>query len=244
MEPSPIEAVFAVPELLAHVLGFLDLGAVSAARRTCHAWNAAKFRVQCGPADHKRVEDRVYQLVIDGGEIKLKATLAQVDLRATTRNMLAVAARYGRLEIAQWLADHLGSTAGDARKAHNHALRTACGRGHLEIAQWLASRFKLTPDDARANNNCMLHRACVSRHLRTAQWLVDHFKLAIDDARSSGVLYWACANDDLAMVQWLTGRFEFTVADVQHAVQWTMSTVRLSSKLETVRWLKTRFRLR
>ena len=246
--PAPIDAVFAVPELLAHVLGYLDLGDVPAVRCTCHAWSAAVFRVRCEPADHKRVEGRVYQLVIDGSGTKLKAALAQVDLVTAAlyaRNMLVVAARYGRLEIAQWLAAHFGTTADDARITNNWALRTACERGYLKTAQWLASHFGLSPEDARANHNYALRAACANWHLRIAQWLADYFGLAIADARScdNGALRAACTNDDLGTVQWLVDRFEFTDADAQDAVYQTTCAKSGADRLKTVRWLTTRFRL-
>ena len=245
MEPSPFDAVFAIPELLAHILGFLELGDVPAARRTCRAWNATKFRVQCGPADHERVKKRVLQLVIKDAGFELKVTLAQVDLDAATathveHNMLAIAAGHGRLAIAQWLADHFGSTAGVARMVDNWALRTACERGYLETAQWLTSHFRLTPEDARADDNYALREACANGHLRTAQWLADHFELTTAEVQSSGALSRACANDDLDTVRWLAGRFKFTAADILHAVYWTNYTKGISANLETVRWLASR----
>ena len=248
MELSPIDAVFAIPELFTRILGFLNLGDVPAIRRTCRAWGAAKFRVRCGPADRQQVEDRVYQLVTDNAGPELKAALAQVDPDTAThyaRNMLVVAAGYGRLEIAQWLADHFGFTAGDARMADNWALRIACGRGYLEAAQWLTSHFKLVLDDARADGNWALREACANGHLRTAQWLVNHFELATTDAQSrdSEALSRACTNDDLNTVQWLVDRFEFTDADAQDAVYQTTCAKSGAHRLKTVCWLQARFRL-
>ena len=221
--PAPIDAVFAIPELLACILGYLDLRDVPSVRRTCHAWNAAQFIVQCQPGEDTRVWERARQLIEAGDLSGLKAVLELVARTAIPRALLELlftnACAHGHIAIAVWLADRYKTTPDEARCTFNAPLRSASEYGHTEIVQWLAGRFGLTAEDARSGRNYALRWACTNGHIATVQCLVDRFGLTRDDAH-----YKVFASNSLS--------------DEVHAVD----LARASGHEHIVRWLADRFR--
>lgn len=270
MEPAdPVADVFAVPELLAHILGNLRLRDVPRLRAVCRAWCWAEFRVRCTRSEAARVQEMATQLICAGDERGLKAVLEQIG-RATEERLartvvLPLACERGRLEMVQWLAVRLGP-ANVANRARSAVRRIVYVRGHHELAKWLAARFGLVPTDAKG----AFRGACVAGHLELAQWLADHFELAAADMDHElldlvcwrgrlGVARWladhfglapasasrtfrgACRAGHLEVSQWLAGHFRLTAKVARH-LGFLHALCRVG-RLEVLRWLADRFGL-
>ena len=255
MEPSPIDAVSAIPELLAHILGYLSLDDISAARRTCRQWSTARIQVRCAPADIARVVRRAIGCLDyddpDGfhDALELVGSVVAAHLVShgpnTKSGLFDEACVRGRLGIAQRLTDRFALTAADVRAYDNCTLRRACANGHLAVAQWLVDHFGFTTG-ARGEIGLALRATCKNGHLETAQWLADHFLLTAADVRRCGNnnLWWIFKECNPAITQWLVDRFELAAIDicdgrVDYALRWAFS----AGHNEKVRWLADSFGL-
>jgi hypothetical protein len=91
-------------------------------------------------------QSRALRAALEGGHVGVAAWLFDT-FPPPTRPIVAATFRRvcgrGWLEVAEWMADHLRVTAGDAKMSG--AFGEACGEGHLEVAQWLTARFELSP---------------------------------------------------------------------------------------------------
>jgi hypothetical protein len=154
-----------------------------------------------------------------------------------TPRLLSNAAANGRLQMCQWLAEHVVPLP-DAHVDGKWALICAVQNGHLAVCQWLAAHFGLTVADVRADN-IALKCAAQSGHLAVCQWLAAHFGLVADDAREDNnhALRWAAMNGHLAVCQWLAAHFGLVAADARaynnQALLWAAS----AGHLAVCRWL-------
>lgn len=241
--PVSVGAVFATPELLAYILGYLAFGDVPRVRAVCRGWNSAHFSLRCSPSDCVlRVKRRAAQCIERDDTRGLASVLALLDRDAASNlardDLLAEACKHGCLAGAQWLAARFGLAPTDARRGENHALRLACGGGHRGLAQWLADHFGLTPADARAYNNAALRDACVGGHLATAQWLAARFGLTPADARCCvyAALREACVNGHFATAQWVVAHFGYAAADTELLSDATLRLINANGHKTVARW--------
>ena len=151
------------------------------------------------------------------------------------------AARYGRLEMCQWLHATYDLTSADARADDNCALRYAAEYGHLSVCRWLHATFHLTAADARTSDNYALRWAAARGHLAVCQWLHTTYGLTSTDARArnNDALCVAAGKGLVAPCQWLHATYGLTAAD------WDPHFCHASSAVAAwIRGLRTKARLR
>lgn len=148
MEPDPAHTVFSIPELLAHILGFLEPEDLMRARAVCRRWRGVKIQVRT-PECITWLRSRVVDCVSDGNWHGLEAALglggrALAELLATEPPF-----RQPRGLASLGLSlDELLAAAELHRKAEL-TLRASCTFGGLRAARWLSARLQYTAADAR-----------------------------------------------------------------------------------------------
>jgi hypothetical protein len=167
---------------------------------------------------------------------------------------LQLAVAGGHLSVCQWLTQHFGLTAADARAADNAALQRAVFNGHMAICQWLTDHFGLTADDARARNDHILHIAL--RHAdnpATCLWLVERFgldgrtcrhlvqnsRLAPSEVRAldNAALNFAAKHSEFKMVRWLAERFKLPPQHVAEIYDFAMHSDGCRGRMAVHTWL-------
>ena len=71
--------------------------------------------------------------------------------------------------IAEWLVDHFGLTAEDARAEDNDALCHCVAGGHTKTAKWFVDHFNLAAEDARCDDNLILRLCAENGHTETTK---------------------------------------------------------------------------
>jgi hypothetical protein len=132
---------------------------------------------------------------------------------------------FGRLDVAEWLADRYGFTRDDLEWTTNPheivLLNQVCEGGSLDVIKWVITRFDVTVKNLLASR-CIegYHAVCdhnpLERHLHALEWVVSHFDRQQGDdtvewrrglsSWAEDSFYSACADGNIELLWWMRRR--------------------------------------
>lgn len=205
-----VDAVFRIPELLAHVLGFCALGDVPALRRVCKQWRCIPLVLQ-DPGTWIEQTVRGVDCARLGDLAGLKSLFAlcaaRPEIAITTVVLNACGA--DAVGVAQWLVER--APAGTQWPTYR-LLRAACDRDSASVVGWLFDHFGLKLPSGEQNLMIAFHDMCRRGHLRTVQCMIERFEGAANYVWPAldNPLVAACGTGQRATVQCLVKHFQFT----------------------------------
>jgi hypothetical protein len=158
--------------------------------------------------------------------------------------LFSVAARYGRLEVMQWLY-----TNDQYNRLGLSALRSAAEHGHVEVVRWMLS---MPPTHSKRG---LLDSAADSNNVELVQWLHE----STDASCTTDAMDFAARNGNLAMLKWLLAHrsegctakaIEYALGlDDTRVASWLVThfpehrpqNVRLSCQLEVLLFVRAHF---
>ena len=148
---------------------------------------------------------------------------------------LCTAARYGHLEVVQWLAKNGGSVV----QADNDGMTPLCiaaYNGHLEVVQWLAANGGSVVQASNVGAS-PLFSAALNGHLEVVQWLAANGG-SVNQASKYGAspLYTAAFHGHLEVVQWLA-KNGGSVVQADMDGETPLYVAAHNGQLEVVQWL-------
>ena len=143
---------------------------------------------------------------------EMVAICGEKAVRARQYLIVRHAARFGHLELLQWLFDEYGRAI-DVNAVNGYAIRWAAASGYTEIVCLLLNDGA----DVSVKNYQPLYHATASGHLETVKLLLDDYSMSLNDnkiIRSLSVAIYHTRNHSLQLLELFLSRFSSNVAEM------------------------------